>query len=323
MRKTVNQIYTYAKNNSTSLLGTNSFDFWADYVSNYSIYDRYFRDTFLKFYYWIDFDEDSTDETIFTDFTEAVQSHLYINAKRYSELYQVQSLADDAYDIVNNYDLTENSTRLNTGTVSNAAGAQDNSYTKGASTATDSYGADTRTLTEGAQTNTETHTVSPYDTSDLSNDTEITTDAGEKTTTDTKAAKIDTHSTIAVTDSETIGEKTDTRTDNLSESITLTRKGNIGVATAAQIIGGHIDLWERFNFFKMIFDNIAKEYLLVSDDYTAVYSGSSSSDSSAVLAAINALSLKLDDIEESINTNIDEAEANIRGDIVEVSTDGY
>lgn len=284
MRVQITNLYTYAQANTLPLLGTNSLDFWADYVENYSIYDRYFRDTFLKFYYWMSFDDGTATATAYSDFVGAVQAHLYLNKKRYSELYRVQSLAENAYDIVNNYDVTETITRTNTGTVTDALGAQENSTTN-------SY---------GTETDVETSKVAAYDSSDFNNDSEITTEKGTRTDSITN----------------NIGQKSNVRTDNLTETITNLKSGNIGVQTAAEIIGGHIDLWNRFNFFKMIFDNIAKEYLMVSDDYDTYFGSSSgsgsSSDTQAILDAISALSDK-----------IDVAEANIRGDITEVTTDGY
>ncbi len=42
----------------------------------------------------------------------------------------------------------------------------------------------------------------------------------------------------------------------------FTRAGNIGVQTPADVIGGHLDLWDRFNFYKQIFDEIAKAYFV-------------------------------------------------------------
>lgn len=283
MRVQITDLYTYTLANDLPLLGTNSLDFWSDYVENYSIYDRYFRDTFLKFYYWMSFDDDTTTATAYSDFIGAVQAHLYLNNKRYSELYRVQALAEEAYDIVNNYDVTETITRTNTGTVTDALGAQENSTTN----------------TYGAETDVETSKVAAYDSSDYNNDTEITTEKGTRTDSITN----------------NFGEKSNVRTDNLTETITNLKSGNIGVQTAAEIIGGHIDLWNRFNFFKMIFDNIAKEYLMVSDDYDTYFSSSSSTSSTDIQTILDAIS--------ALSDKIDTAEENIIGEITEVTTDEY
>ncbi len=48
---------------------------------------------------------------------------------------------------------------------------------------------------------------------------------------------------------------------NVDES-EFSRSGNIGVQTPADVIGGHLDLWDRFNFYKQIFNEIAKAYFV-------------------------------------------------------------
>jgi hypothetical protein len=59
---------------------------------------------------------------------------------------------------------------------------------------------------------------------------------------------------------DTTGEHTD---EYNADQWTLTRKGNIGVQTAGDILRIHTDYWtERYKFLQLIFDDISKQLLL-------------------------------------------------------------
>lgn len=115
------------------------------------------------------------------------------------------------------------------------------------------------------ETNVGTHTDT--------NETTETRDAREDTkeTTHSEAGYIDseqkaqTHSshTDTTTDSVTHGGHADLHVTNDEETRTVTRKGNIGVFSASKLLGEHKELWEAFNFYKMIFDEIANEFLRI------------------------------------------------------------
>ena len=93
----------------------------------------------------------------------------------------------------------------------------------------------------------------------------------------TKGQQIDTHSvapmnstTPQVESSDTDGQRIDSElshTDEMdSNAWTLTRKGNIGVQTAGDIMRIHTDFWtNRFKFMDMIFDDINAQLLLIGD----------------------------------------------------------
>lgn len=309
MRATTNNLYQYSKTNNLPLLGSSSFDFWQAYTTAYNVYDRYFRDTFSSWFYWLNFEETATIENIYNDFVEAVNSFLTINSKRYSELYRVQVLANDAYDIVNNYDLTETQaitksdnytdvsgarndsvsgsnvygTHTDTKEVTNVSGEREDTQS---AEATDGSRTDSASTNAGAQTTTtekqiEGFNSSAYQDADKTttnagshtdstsvtkgqqiNSTDTTTYKGEQTDTINESAIIGGH-TDTTTENRSKGSQTDTHTGSGSESVNIRRFGNIGVQTAAEIIGGHIKLWDSFNFYKMIFDEIAKEFLLL------------------------------------------------------------
>lgn len=214
----VEELYKTAKQSNVSLLPVNTnFSWWEEYENNTSIYDRYILDTFRNFYYWVVFNG-STSAEVLEDFKEAITSFLTINQKRYSELYRLHVLPDSAYDIVNNYSVTENSTRT---------------ITEGART-------DSDTAELGAREDTGENKISAYNSSTYQDANEVitTTGAQENVVTSVK------------------GEQ-----ENVDE-YELTRAGNIGVQTPADVIGGHLDLWDRFNFYKQIFDEIAKAYFV-------------------------------------------------------------
>lgn len=214
----VEELYKTAKQSNVSLLPVNTnFSWWEEYENNASIYDRYILDTFRNFYYWVVFNG-STPAEVLEDFKEAITSFLTINQKRYSELYRLHVLPDSAYDIVNNYSVTENSTRT---------------ITEGART-------DSDTAELGEREDTGENKISAYNSSTYQDANEVitTTGAQENVVTSVK------------------GEQ-----ENVDE-FELTRAGNIGVQTPADVIGGHLDLWDRFNFYKQIFDEIAKAYFV-------------------------------------------------------------
>lgn len=214
----IEELYKTAKQSNIALLPVNTnFSWWKEYENNNSIYDRYILDTFRNFYYWVVFNG-STPAEVLEDFKEAITSFLTINQKRYSELYRLHVLPDSAYDIVNNYSVTENSTR----------------------TITEGTRTDSDTAELGAREDTGENKISAYNSSAYqdANKAITTTGAQENVVTSVK------------------GEQ-----ENV-DKYELTRAGNIGVQTPADVIGGHLDLWDRFNFYKQIFDEIAKAYFV-------------------------------------------------------------
>ena len=77
--------------------------------------------------------------------------------------------------------------------------------------------------------------------------------------------KAQTHSSHNDTKSNSIvhGAHLDTHNTEESENRTVTRVGNIGVFSASKLLGEHEELWVAFNFYKMIFDEIANEFLRI------------------------------------------------------------
>lgn len=339
---TIDTLYAYCKQNQQTLLPTEDFDFWEGYESNYQRFDRYFFQKFRAFKVLQEYGENTTITEMLSDWKQIIDAHLFINAKRYSELYRVQVLAADAYDVVNNYDVHEEYERDNTGTQSmnegqrqdsTAYGAKQDTQQFGQAQRTEQYGArqDTNNTTLGTQTSNSTEKRSAFN-SGLTNvaggeiengsrQDSATLNTGAHTDTHTDAARTDTLNSGAHTDNITKGAQLNQRTDNLKEESTMHRYGNIGVQTPADVIGGHIDLWTAFKFYEMIFDEIALNYLVIDVDFDFTASNASGGGGDAdLLAAIRALSAQLAAAQASINTNVDSAETAIRGDISTAAT---
>lgn len=304
MRAQIQDIYNYCVHNNRPLFGpVSGFSFMADYAENHAAFDFFFNKRFSSFRYLTEFAKNSTAENVYNNFTQGINAFLFFNKKRFEELYRVQVLSNNAYDIVNNYDLTETSSRTGSGSDSRNYGARSDSDTFGART-------DTSEVTNGKQKSTTEKSIAGFNSSNYSDSDKETTTVDEYTNggTTTKGAQNDTH---------TVGAHTDTGTTSTSETVNLRRFGNIGVQTAAEIIGGHVKLWENFNFYEILFTEIAREFLLVDDDFTTDNGGSafSESDVAEILASLNQLKAQL---AESTSDIMDEI-SDVRGDITDVN----
>ncbi len=343
---TIDTLYNYSKSQNVTLLPTEDYDFWAAYEVNYAKFDRYFYQKFRAFKVMQDYGSDVSLDYMLTDWKQLVDAHLFVNAKRYSELYRVQVLADTAYDIANNYDLHETITRAGTGSISDhlgnrtdshITGAQEHETRFGATSNETRYGArtDSNQTTLGAQTSGTTESRSAFNSTTMqdTNAASISNGARQDSASLTEGAHTDvteaaTHTDVltdgARTDSATTGAQQNLRETEDEETTTVRRYGNIGVQTPADVIGGHIDLWEAFKFYQMIFDEIADVYLVIDVDFdfeTVNASGGSGGGGDAeLLAAIRALSAQLTAAQTSINDNVDSAETNIRSDISTLSS---
>ena len=206
------------------------FDFWeGTYEENTAVYDREFARRFTTFEYFDFLDADTIAEAR-ENFHADVLSILTFNQKRYAEMYRVFLVEDEDDPITYNYDMVETTGAQHTSSVKgeqqNTTGAQEN--------------------TTGEQT--DTHKVAPYNTSTLT--AESSDEAGSRT--DNFGERQDTE-----------GERTDTFD---SDEWTLSRRGNIGTQTAADILNLHTRYWtEQYKFMQLIFDDIAKQLLMCGD----------------------------------------------------------
>lgn len=216
---------------SGTLFPTNTdFDFWDDVYEDFQAeIDREFARRFKNFLYF-DFLEAEAVSDALTNFKADVLSVLTFNQKRYAEMYRVFVVTDEDDPLTYNYDMVE------------TTGAQHQSNVKGSQENT--IGQHTDTI--GEQTNT--HSVAPFNEATFAPESQ-----------DVSAQRQD-----------TIGQHTNTegaRTDTIdTDEWTLTRRGNIGVQTSSDMLRLHTDFWtEKYKFLQLIFDDIAKQLLLVGD----------------------------------------------------------
>ena len=209
--------------------GTN-FDFWEEtYEAEPAIFDREFARRYTSFEVF-DFMDAETLEESKANFKADVLSILTFNKKRYEEMYRVFLVEDEDDPITYNYDMVETTgaqhTESTKGSQQNTTGAQEN--------------------TTGQQT--DTHNVAPYNTSSLTAESSDVSSAR----TDNLGQRVDTE-----------GQRTD---EYDADEWTLTRRGNIGVQTAGDILAIHTRYWtETYKFFNLIFDDIAKQLLMTGD----------------------------------------------------------
>lgn len=347
VQASVHTLYEEAQEEETTLFPLYPATFWSAYALNSDTFDRFFENKYYSFLYARSFKASTSNATILSHFKSTISSYFAINEKRLNELYRVQVLAADAYDVVNNYDLREEGTIKNTGTVTNAMGARQDStgygeketeYEKGATSATDIYGSrtDSNSTTIGAQTTNSTEKRSAFNSSNMPDVAGGVINNGQRADSSslTTGGHTDSHNTLKAidvttegshTDSFTKGAQSDTRTDNTTATIENHKYGNIGVQTPADIIGGHLTLWQNFNFYQIIFDEICAQYLSVDSAYDgmfATHAGGSGGggDDRAVLDAIAELSEQLAAVQSSINTNVDQSETAVTGSVAAAVT---
>lgn len=231
-------IYNYQRTRFGMMPTGTGFPFWDQtYGANitepdqgsFTVYDREFARRFRNFLYY-DFLEADTIEDAAANFRADVLSILTFNKKRYEEMYRVFLVSDEDDPITYNYDMTE------------TTGVQHTETT---------YGESQFTKGEQEDTNgevTDSHSVAPF------NSSTMTAESEDKTSQHTV----------------TEGERTDTTAEHKdqydADEWTLTRKGNIGVQTAGDILRIHTQYWtEQYKFMQLIFDDIAKQLLLGGD----------------------------------------------------------
>lgn len=233
---TVQQMQDYVKENNLHLLPYNSiaYEFWGLYTTNPDAYDRLFTRLYRNSYYFIQQPKETV-ASVFTNFNEAVYDLLLLNAKKYAELYRVHSVDDDDYSILDNYDVTETKTGTDTKRIVDAFGnfviqEQENI---------------------GSQENEMVGQVAPYDSEDFANQNSATQTLGQRQ--DSSMTTRNPH--------------TDNHTYTGSDSYTMNKKGNIGVQTQSEVMDKHANFWKRYDFMKLIFEDINREYLLFDHAY--------------------------------------------------------
>ena len=225
--KKILDLYKSLTAGETLLPTSTNFTWWdAVYYPSSSVYDREFARRFGDFRYY-DFLEGETDTEAKQNLKADILSVLTINQKKYAEMYRIFTLSDTDMPITYNYDMTE---------------------TTGAQHTETEYGS--KTYTKGQQVNTEgevsdTHSVSPMNSTTFQNDSQ------------------DTRSQQTITDGQRIDTDGQHKDQFDSDEWTLTRKGNIGTQTAADVANSFMKFFDKYKYMEMIFEDIAKELLMI------------------------------------------------------------
>ncbi len=222
-------MYQIALDNNKMLLSNYQADFWSEYITHSNNFDRIFKRRYASFTFFDE--EDGTDLEKTLAFIEAVKDHLLMHHKQYEELYRTQVIADTEYSLTNNYDMTEEMQR--------------NTSDQGA--VTSGQRTDVNNTQIGTQNSDVLNKVSAFN-----NNNENTVNSG--------ITKNGTRNDII---QFTEGQQTTTNSEAGTESYTLTRKGNIGVMTATDMLEKHKNFWSLWDFYDYIFSNINKELLEV------------------------------------------------------------
>lgn len=238
---TVNDMYD-VKGTATKMLSSFNADFWNDYNTNYTYYDRLFRRMFGSFRFFDQLPlgrcEELTDEhklAVQEEFTDAVYDYLMANAKKYSELYRVNVVDDNSFSIVDNYNVTETKTeegsRSGTDNIGTKTDTDTNVY--GAATDTNTriegervdeiektHGSreDTDAIVQGEQENSRLNEIAGFNSVSFSDDNQSTETLGERedSLTHTQGSQTDvenaTRGEQTITESKQVGSRSDTLT---------------------------------------------------------------------------------------------------------------
>ena len=256
---TIGDIYNKNKTDQTLMLSNYPADFWKPYRDNNTYFDRRFKSLYKS---WFPYDQDSDEglASVVDEFRMDVYAHLMANDKRYSELFRVNTIADnDAYSLTNNVDYTETyeeETHL------------DRDYTKGSQTNSGSfettYGATSNgesiSRSYGAHDIDTTNSTSAYNESGYTAVDKSEVDDGAHTDTETNTYTGAQHVDSGINGS-TEGQRIDTTDDDGTKEYTLHKVGNMGVQTVDDMLKKHWDNWTLFDFYGLIFAEIARDLL--------------------------------------------------------------
>lgn len=228
--RNVNDLYECALENETTLLPTNRYDFWQDYVTNHTYYDRMFRRMYINYYY---FDQDISGEnpvfSVLKEFKDAVEDLFWLRHDDYDELYKIMeaSLAMEInpfndYSMVESEEGTDGYTR---------------EYVSGERT-------DESSKTTPAITKTTLNEKYAFNSTQFIDDTRTTESNLEFTE----------------TSEFTKGEQTDT--EEKSGSTTLDKTVSGTKTSPYENLEKANKYWDKYKFYEKIFADICREFLL-------------------------------------------------------------
>lgn len=230
--KTVKEIYNYFKSHTNLyMLSDANYPFWQMYKDNHIDFDRIFARSYANFYYFDPLEEDDAISTVATHFIEDVENYLLINKKRFEEMYRMQLIEDTELPMAYNYDMTETMAKNNMNQSAVITGQR-----------TDVVNNQT-----GSQNFENVNKVTAFNTSNENVKDSNKSSAGSRQD----------------INQFTKGQETDTSQGNSTENYTMTRKGNIGVQTGADILMGFNKAMPVFEFYSKIFAELCEHLLLI------------------------------------------------------------
>ena len=236
--KTVNDLYKMSKPGGddnfpllTDFTSSQDVDWWSEYVENCEIFDFQFKQQFKTFVFF-DQDPEDTDDDVMEKWQTTIFSWLAMNDKRYSELYRIHVIPDDEnYVLTDNYNMNETYSGSNTGAAAQTTGQR----------------TDVNIDNIGSQNSANQNTIAGWNSS-------------SQNALDASASAVGTRQD---TNQFTKGEETDTTQTEGTDEHTIRRWGNIGVQAVQDMLGKQNNFWQLFNFYKIVFDDICKNFLLI------------------------------------------------------------
>lgn len=227
----------YKKLNNEKLLWNSEStapDFWQEYVSNYTLLDRVFAQTYKSMHYFME-DEFLDEDELLDDFMQSVINLIFMNSKKYHELWRIQLLEDAKLSLTENYDMNRSSTR----SLTDQGTTSDGQRTDVTDTVIGKQNFKTVNNQGGFNTANEN-----YNSSDVS-ENGSRTDANQFTK----------------------GREDVTHNNAVNETITSHDVGNLGVQTGADILKSYHDGISKgiFEFYQIVFRDICKELLVWGD----------------------------------------------------------
>lgn len=229
--QTILQIYKNLTVAQTMLPTSTGYTWWAAYEASPGAFDREFTRMFANYTYDDIFGDDADD--IYNDWILDVKALFNKNAKKYAEFYRIHTVSDTDMPLAYNYDMTETMDRDTTDANTVKAGQR----------------TDVNNFAQGTQINDNVDKVTGWNS------------GSENVSTSNKSG---TGSRNDITQF-TKGAEEQTERGTGTEDYTLTRKGNIGVQTAADIARIFLNFWDdpRTNLYQVIFMDICRELLRI------------------------------------------------------------
>ena len=229
-------------------------DWWDEYKDNYKKFDLQFRNKYASLIPM--FQEDHEDlAALVTAWRKDVEAFLLANDKRYLELWRVNTIPDnDAYSLVNNVDYTETTERDITFDKGQQQNIIDGETNYGQQVVDDDKSLQYNTTdTQGSTT---TNSTSAYNDSGYTPTDKSETSVNGYTDIEDNSMTYGAHKDER-DDIYTDGE----RRDITDENVTIHKVGNMGIQTVNDNLMKHQNLWEGFDFYGFIMEEIAKNLL--------------------------------------------------------------